>query len=559
MWWPQAILLLGILTALTSIYGVWRHFSPVPLGDQWDGTIGFYMRALQDPASAFFEQHNEHKLAFSRLLFFADVRWFGGRNVSLLIGNLVLAGLLALTYYRVARHYAAWSKRELLALGGVALIVTFSWMQQENLTLGFQSQWFAVYLFALCSFHLIDLCADATQRNDPARTNLWLLLAMACSTLAAYSMASGVLVAILAVFQALYRRVSLARIVVLIMAAAAILYSYFANWHPIGSGGSLSSMLHERPFGVFQYFLLYLGSPAQYARVGWAGAYAAGTLVAAVLVVQTARRLLNRSFDIKAAALLVFALFIAGNALLTAFGRYRIGMDTALTSRYTTASLGCWFALASFTFLNARSAGTKRITLMAATLGVLILGAYQRHVFEPNSDEAFQRTVGGIAVRADVYDLRLTQVIYPNPERLIPTAKAAQAAHLSIFSPDDTDFYTPPDHVSASASCDGHVDEVWATTTPGKFAASGWIYDTGSHAVPSDIVVADAEGKTLGMGVAGGDRPDVETIHGRKARYSRWTAIFTARPGTTISVNGLLHDNVFCALSDKPVVTLATP
>jgi hypothetical protein len=553
------ILALGVLTAITSIYGVWRHFSPVPLGDQWDGTIGFYMRALQNPGNAFFEQHNEHKLAFSRLLFFADVRWFGGRNVSLLIENLVLAGLLALMYYRIAQHYAAWSKRQLAALAGVTLIVTFSWMQQENLTLGFQNQWFAVYLFALCTFHSIDLSGEATLRNNPARANGWLLVALACSTLAAYSMASGVLVVVLAIFQALYRRVSPVRLVVLIMAAFGILYSYFANWQPIGSGGSLTSMLHERPFGVFQYVLLYLGSPAQYARIGWAGAYAAGTLVTVVLFVQTVRLLLNRSTDVKAVALLAFALFIAGNALLTAFGRYRFGMDTALISRYTTASLGCWFALTTFTLLNARSANTTRNTLIVATLGVLILTAYQRHVFEPNPDEAFERTVGGIAVRADVYDLRLTRAIYPFPDRLIVTARAAKAAHLSIYSSGNTDFYNPPDHVSASASCDGFIDQLWATTTPGKFAATGWIYNAESRTVPTAIVVADAEGKTLGTGVAGGDRPDVEKIYGRVGRYSRWTAIFAASPGTTISVNGLLHGNVFCALRDRSLVAVATP
>ena len=86
---------LGVLTFATTALAVWQHFSPLPIGDSWDGTIGFYMRAMQHTWQAFFEQHNEHRLAFSRLIFFADVRYFGGRNVLSLVANLILAGFLA--------------------------------------------------------------------------------------------------------------------------------------------------------------------------------------------------------------------------------------------------------------------------------------------------------------------------------------------------------------------------------------------------------------------------------------------------------------------------------
>lgn len=63
------IFLLDIITLTTTVYAVWTHFSPVPYADQWDGTIGFYLRALQNPWQAFFELHNEHRLIFSRLFF----------------------------------------------------------------------------------------------------------------------------------------------------------------------------------------------------------------------------------------------------------------------------------------------------------------------------------------------------------------------------------------------------------------------------------------------------------------------------------------------------------
>ncbi|AMP38863.1 MULTISPECIES: hypothetical protein [Ralstonia solanacearum species complex] len=65
---------LGLITLVTTAYAIWTHDSPVPYGDQWDGTISFHLRVRQNPWQAFFEQHNEHRLTFSRRLFFADIR-----------------------------------------------------------------------------------------------------------------------------------------------------------------------------------------------------------------------------------------------------------------------------------------------------------------------------------------------------------------------------------------------------------------------------------------------------------------------------------------------------
>ena len=156
-----ALLGLGLLTLCSTIVGVVRNFSPVPYWDQWDGTIEFYMRAMTDPLSAFFAQHNEHRLVLPQLIFFADMRYFGGRNVFSLTANLVLALLLAVMLYRVVARYLPNTRVDRAITAGLALTLVFSWAQRENFTWGFQCQWFAIYLFALCAFHSLERAAES--------------------------------------------------------------------------------------------------------------------------------------------------------------------------------------------------------------------------------------------------------------------------------------------------------------------------------------------------------------------------------------------------------------
>ncbi|MDR0274804.1 MAG: hypothetical protein LBI48_05610, partial [Burkholderiaceae bacterium] len=54
----------GLFAVLMAV-GVWRHYSAIPLWDMWDAYLGFYTRSGQS-WSAWWEQHNEHRLIVSR-------------------------------------------------------------------------------------------------------------------------------------------------------------------------------------------------------------------------------------------------------------------------------------------------------------------------------------------------------------------------------------------------------------------------------------------------------------------------------------------------------------
>lgn len=551
---------LGIITFATTVFAVWRHFCPVPFADSWDGTVGFYMRVMQAPWQSFFEQHNEHRLAFSRLIFFADVRYFGGRNVLSLIANLVLAGALAATFYRITLHYRATLSRPLrFGLAGGVLVFTFSWIQNENFTWGFQSQWFAVYLFALFAFHSIERVAEAESRDQRGKSRGWFVTALASAWVAAYSMSSGVLVLPVLIVQAVYLRLKRRDLAVLVAFTAAVWFAYFIDWVKPASSGSLTTGLREHPFDALRYVLLYLGAPAYHARLSQLVAYVCGLVALKVLVSSCIKAVRAGEKRPQGIAMLTFAIFVAGNAVLTASGRLWFGVGTALASRYTTASLTAWLALIIFMLLNSSTAKQFNRVIFVAVIATLIVVSGQRMAIQPDNDVAYSRLVAGLALRAHVYDPEIIKAAYPFPDTLVGIAKQAEAAQISIFAPDQPDYLVPPDHISATAACDGAIENISATTTPGIYRATGWLYDTAARQTSWAIVVTDASGTTLGTGVTGGDRNDVRKKFGRRASHSGWTAFFKAPATGGIRISGEIAANTYCSLQgEKPMPAAAS-
>lgn len=551
------LFLLGVLTFATTLYAVWRHYSPLPFSDQWDGTIGFYMRALQNPWQAFFEQHNEHRLTISRLVFFPDVRYFGGRNLLSLAANLVLAVLLALTFFRVTTRYSALNRASRFALAGLILVFTFSWIQNENFTWGFQSQWFAVYLFALLAFHALDLAAQAQTRSDASKSRGLLAASLASGTAAAFSMSSGVLVLPVLIVQAIYQRLRLRDVLLIVAVTAAVWVGYFIDWQKPASSGNFIAALREHPGVALHYVLLYLGAPAHNSRLGVPGTYFAGALVLIALAAFCLKLLRSRTQNVRAIALFALALFIAGNALLTASGRLGFGVDSALSSRYTTASLAAWLALLLFSALNVETARRRRLVLVIAAIATVLLVAQQRSAFKDERDVTHARLVAGLALRAHVYDPHIVNAVYPFPEILVNIAKAAEAAKISIFAPNQPDYLVPPERVDSTSRCDGSVQGVFVTTTSGIYRATGWIYDDSDKRTPRYVAITDDSGETLGTGVTGGDSGDAQVHDGRHARYSGWTAFFKVPAKGDIHVVARLTDGEYCGLQAAIAMPIA--
>src|SRR5262245_52491994 len=84
-----AILGLGLWTALFTAKTVRHTYSPVIFWDQWEIIDNLYWDEHHNNGAFYTKQlwvlHNEHRIVTGRLAELADIKFFGGRSVSLLI------------------------------------------------------------------------------------------------------------------------------------------------------------------------------------------------------------------------------------------------------------------------------------------------------------------------------------------------------------------------------------------------------------------------------------------------------------------------------------------
>lgn len=179
-------LALALAFAVLGIIAGARAHSPVPFWDMWDGSLGFYMHQQVD-ASAWWAQHNEHRIVLARALFFLDLKYFGGQAVFLLIVNYLLAGatfsLLAWCASRIVSPVTTSMKITMAVILGLA----FLWTQENNLTWGFQSQFFLAQLLPLVALVLLWKSSLPGQRR-----HWWFAASLGVGVIAAGSMANGV-------------------------------------------------------------------------------------------------------------------------------------------------------------------------------------------------------------------------------------------------------------------------------------------------------------------------------------------------------------------------------
>jgi len=101
-----AILFLGLAAAATTARIVYRTYSPTIVMDQW-GVVDDLMRAGGDflPISTLWAQQNEHRIVVGRLACLADLHFFGGRNVSLLVEIFLVQVVSAILFLWMFHHF----------------------------------------------------------------------------------------------------------------------------------------------------------------------------------------------------------------------------------------------------------------------------------------------------------------------------------------------------------------------------------------------------------------------------------------------------------------------
>lgn len=521
--------LLALWAVASDIIGVVRDFSPVPFWDQWDGYIDFYMHSA-DGWSAFWRPHNEHRIVISKMIFWADIRWFQGRNVLALAANLAFMCAQVVSFVWIACRYIRGTRARVAVAAGVSVLL-FSWVQWENLIWAFQDQWFSVFMFALLSFHCLE-------RSASDRRIRWIALALLCAFASVGSMANGLLTFPALAVMGLFFRIGWRRVALLVALTAAMIATY-SHGLTSSSDASLLAAMRTFPHEIARFLILYIGSPPWGAmqRIDLSFAFGVAVLFGAVLAALLMAVRVGHPDKINGVAFVALAWFVLLSGFLTGAGRVpTLGSGVAVASRYETAALVAWASLLVFYAVNCTTRIQWTCLAIAWIVAAAVVIPYQRQAVHPLSARTFDLDVAGLALRAGIYDSPRTALLSQNPDRLRDVAKAAQSEGISIFSDSSPDYPTYGSPVRTTTSCIGNVEAISRASRDSTLAQiTGWAY--GLDGKPAEqIVITDPLGHPIGYGVTGQPRPDIAASTGAKDNRAGWLAFFAPRPDYVVVV-----------------------
>lgn len=529
----------AVATIVLALYGLARHYTPVPAWDMWDGGLNFFMQSA-DPR-LWWAPHNEHRIVLSRGLFWLDYRLLGGTGKPLIALNYLMLAIFAAIWVSLLRRVEGLSRGQRVVCAALLVAWCFQWMQSGNMIWPFQVQFFLAYLIPLLSFLALGRSVDKSRP--------WLFHAAAVGGLVSVgTMANGLFALPLLAMMAAALRLSRLRIVwLLALTCCAWGLTLAAGLSLPGEQPPAGSDPIQQAWYRACFVLLFLGSPFYH----WAGAGTAGVVLgvtagvaACAAMAWLARRIFStpgrpRGVDL---ALLAYSGYVLASAIATAWGRFDPqNLAEAATYRYTTPGVMLWAAL--FCGLVRSGGGAAllhgRVAAALAALGLAVLLNRQWDAVRWPNGHVFDRAVAGMALSLGVRDDAAVSVVHPRPEAVGHVAAAASAAGLSIFG-------HPPFNTAAEIrdgitidmplpGCQGSIDSLTPTGDDERFMRiDGWAISPDGRR-PFWGRVVDQEGRVVGAVVFGRQRTDVETAHGLKGRFSGFSG-YMLRQQSPVSV-----------------------
>ena len=525
----QVFIFGAVLYWALAIVGGIRAYSPVPFWDMWDGYLGFFVKVSAGDWSAWWAQHNEHRIVLARVLFWIDLAWLGGAGWFLLLVNYIFLALACFIFWSALKENCPKNYR----FFGLFLIIWLSsWSQANNLTWGFQSQFILAQLLPLAAFFILH---RAVRNHKSSRGSF--ITACFLGVLSLGTMANGVLALPLMTIYAAITRMGWRRVVILAVLSCLGLLTYFHNYHSPGGHGSVFVALRENPLGLLRYVLLYVGGPFYFitGKGSIIVAEAAGALLIAASVYlawESLRKIRKSSREV---AMLVFILYVGGTALGTAGGRLLFGAEQALSSRYMTPALMAWGALLVILAPKViRLTQPHRRKVWIPLLGLsLVMLPMQLTALQSQTAALFERDVAALSLEMRIKDQRQIGQIYPSAEWALSLTEVPSTQNLSIFGEKlfkDVREQIGQERVELSGSgrsCHGFVDGIELIEENSQFMRiHGWLFDQERKAIPKSLWIVGHAGKIFGYVLLGQPRPDVAAVIDQHASNAGFKGYF---------------------------------
>lgn len=437
-----APLIVSLIPFVALVVVVARCAVDVPYMDEWElvpllqkfdaGTLTF---------GDVWAQHNEHRLFFPYLIMLGLAQFTSWNIRAEVFLNLVLAAgvfsVMTLTVARTARHTCVYA---LVWSAPMLAIFSFSFRQWENWFWGAQIQ---VFLSVLCVLGAIYLLGS--PKIGAAR----LAGAVVLGVVASYSFANGLLTwpigLMMVVLPASPGASRWKRAAAWLAAGAATSAFYFTGYEASADRPSPVEVLGEGG-DYLRYVLAYIGGAfssrlPRATLLGGIGLVLGSFAYWAAARVEAARGLLAPYVGIGAYALLT--------AMMTSLGRTSIGIDQAVTSRYSTFSSLFWCCVVVMLLMASARTGTAARAPLVRTVATLalavvvalsgVISILNTHVL-PGLQKQLEWCSADVrrAVREREHTCPGAEILYPDPHVTMERARFLQRKRLSLFRDSDS-------------------------------------------------------------------------------------------------------------------------
>lgn len=538
-------LILAMLQLCLLVRRVSSDYSEALYWDEWDARLPMDLPLSDLSWNLLWQQHNEHRLVISKILFFVDFKFFGGSNIPLILFNFAIVGFTIIAVYQVVslgKNQISNSTVTLMVY--IFTLTTFSVLQIENFSWGFQVSFFLSVLIPVISFlYYLKFTSSHLKRH--------MFLAYFLSLAALGTMASGNFSMVVIFLISIFLRRGLREVALhgILMILFFTLYTY--NYESQNS--SPFATLLQHPDFVFRYVITYFANPINqltYLRIPEFTAIFTG-----IIFLYFARRIYNvmKSRETEELSTFGFMLFLYSIliALVSAGGRYYFGVNQANASRYTTISLLGWFG-ATLVLLGSRATISKAPKSSWPKLAfVLTLVFLQFQIVNSNSmnDVKSQRNLASIALLQNVQDDSTSIALYPSGQRIAELSQSLIEGKKSIFTQSFIKKYNPRylsrSRISDKPDCLGFVDNIRESSDGKGYLVEGWTATVLGQSRSLDLLGIDEEGNVVGAGISGFTRLDVAQQLGPWSSKTGFRMVTRAIPKTILALE---NSRVLCSL-----------
>lgn len=495
--------------------GVKNAYSGVPFWDEWNGSLEFISNFGLDNLGSIFVQHNEHRIILFRLISLFDYHLLNGQIWFLVAVNLAILLGIAHILFRysslVLGPKLSATPPIKISVISILVIVESSWMQEQNINWGFQSQFLLGIYLPLVAFFFLQKYWLSGKKST-------FYFAILFGVLSAGTFASGVIVLPLMLLGALISKRDPKELLKLSIIAICVVVLYFQGYSTPGQHSNPLASFLFNTFEVLKYAAVYLTSPV-FKSIGERN-YGIILLVLVGLTYATFgfffRTLTKKNLILGEGVLVLPILFLITFTGLTALGRANFGAREALASRYVSVTLV--FYVFIFLVFTSRKLNLGKLEVshlwVTLTLVIALLLPSQLDALSRNNN-AFDQRLSALGLNLGVHDDEQVSKIFPNPNYLYEFAPKIISANKGIFATSLFELARSGKRLNIADmdidACEIRIDQVFPSADGSFQKVFGWSFIRSVNQPIGDFLVLNSSGNIVGAGVSGAIRSDVDS------------------------------------------------